>query len=190
MSGSAGGRECRDPEPHEGAELEDLERDIGQVSVAARALATREDLVRPAGEHRPHCDDLQGERRFSSSTAYGNAKLANILFTKELARRFGGQGLNAVAFHPGAIASSFAGSARGAWHWLYTNPLAKRLLTSTDVGGSRLGWLAIGTPGVDWRSGGYYANNRPARTSPLAADPLLAARLWRASAAMVGVDAD
>ncbi len=135
-------------------------------------------------------DDLQGERRFSSSTAYGNAKLANILFTKELARRFGGQGLNAVAFHPGAIASSFAGSARGAWHWLYTNPLAKRLLTSTDVGGSRLGWLAIGTPGVDWRSGGYYANNRPARTSPLAADPLLAARLWRASAAMVGVDAD
>lgn len=135
-------------------------------------------------------DDLQGERRFSPSTAYGNAKLANILFTKELARRFGGQGLNAVAFHPGAIASSFAGSARGAWHWLYTNPLAKRLLTSTDVGGSRLGWLAIGTPGVDWRSGGYYANNRPARTSPLAADPLLAARLWRASAAMVGVDAD
>lgn len=135
-------------------------------------------------------DDLQGERRFSSSTAYGNAKLANILFTKELARRFGGQGLNAVAFHPGAIASSFAGSARGAWHWLYTNPLAKRLLTSTDVGGSRLGWLAIGTPGVDWRSGGYYANNRPARTSRLAADPLLAARLWRASAAMVGVDAD
>ncbi|WP_454118244.1 SDR family NAD(P)-dependent oxidoreductase [Microbacterium lacticum] len=135
-------------------------------------------------------DDLQGERRFSPSTAYGNAKLANILFTKELARRFDARGLNAVAFHPGAIASSFAGSARGAWHWLYTNPLAKRLLTGVEVGGSRLGWLAIGTPGVDWRSGGYYANNRPARTSPLAADPLLAARLWRASAEMVGVDAD
>lgn len=135
-------------------------------------------------------DDLQGERRFSPSTAYGNAKLANILFTKELARRFSGEGLNAVAFHPGAIASSFAGSARGAWHWLYTNPLASRLLTSTEVGGARLGWLAIGTPGVDWQSGQYYANNRPARTSPLAADPLLAAKLWQRSAEMVGLDAD
>lgn len=138
-------------------------------------------------------DDLQGERRFSASTAYGNAKLANILFTTELARRFGGNGrgggLSAVAFHPGAIASGFAGSARGAWHWIYTNPLASRLLTSTEVGGSRLGWLAIGTPGVDWQSGRYYANNRPARTSPLAADPLLAARLWNLSAEMVGVEA-
>lgn len=134
-------------------------------------------------------DDLQGERRFSPSTAYGNAKLANILFTKELARRFDARGLNAVAFHPGAIASSFAGSARGASHWLYTNPLAKRLLTGVEVGGSRLGWLAIGTPGVGWRSGGYYANNRPARTSPLAADPLLAARLWQRSAELVGLEA-
>ena len=130
---------------------------------------------------------------FSASTAYGNAKLANILFTTELARRFGGNGrgggLSAVAFHPGAIASGFAGSARGAWHWIYPNPLASRLLTSTEVGGSRLGWLAIGTPGVDWQSGRYYANNRPARTSPLAADPLLAARLWNLSAEMVGVEA-
>ena len=132
-------------------------------------------------------DDLQGERRYTASTAYGNAKLENILFTKELARRFGDRGLSAVAFHPGAIASGFAGSSRGLWRWMYTNPLASRLLTPTEVGGARLGWLALGTPGVDWRSGGYNAKNRPARTTPLADDPLLARRLWEQSADMVAL---
>ena len=70
---------------------------------------------------------------------------------------------------------------------MYTNPLANRLLTSTEVGGARLGWLALGTPGVDWRSGGYYAKNRPSRTTRLADDPILARRLWEQSAAMVGL---
>ncbi len=134
-------------------------------------------------------DDLQAQRRYSASTAYGNAKLANILFTKELHRRFGDQGISTAAFHPGAIASSFASGSTGLWHWMYTNPLASRLLTSTEVGGSRLAFLAAGKPGVDWQSGGYYANNTLARTSPLAADPLLAAQLWDRSAALVGLTA-
>ncbi len=132
-------------------------------------------------------DDLQGERRYSASAAYGNAKLENILFTKELARRYGGDGISAAAFHPGAIASSFASTSTGAWRWMYTNPLASRLLTSVEVGGSRLAWLAAGTPGLDWQSGQYHANNKPAATSALAADPLLAQRLWKESAAMVGL---
>lgn len=132
-------------------------------------------------------DDLQGERRFTASTAYGNAKLENILFTKELARRYGRDGISAAAFHPGAIASSFASGSNGLWHWMYTNPLAARLLTSTEVGGSRLAWVAAGAPGVDWQSGGYYANNKAAKTTPLAADPLLAQRLWNTSAEMVGL---
>ena len=132
-------------------------------------------------------DDLQAERRFSPSAAYGNAKLANILFTKELARRFGGDGMSAVAFHPGAIVSSFAAGSKGVWRWLYTNPVASRLLTSTEVGGARLAWLAMGTPGVDWQPGGYYANNRLARTSAVAADPLVARELWERSADLVGL---
>lgn len=134
-------------------------------------------------------DDLQGERRYSASTAYGNAKLENILFTKELQRRFGEQGINAAAFHPGAIASSFASSSSGMWHWMYTNPIASRFLTSTEVGGSRLAFLAAGKPGVDWQVGEYYASNKPARTSPLAADPVLAKQLWERSAQMVGLAA-
>lgn len=133
-------------------------------------------------------DDLQGEKDYSASRAYGNAKLANVLFTKELQRRFGDQGLSAVAFHPGVIASSFASSSNGLWRWMYTNPLFSRFLTGTDVGGGRLAWLALGTPGLDWMPGEYYAKNKVACTSPLADDAVLARELWERSAVMVGVE--
>ncbi|QEW02895.1 SDR family NAD(P)-dependent oxidoreductase [Microbacterium lushaniae] len=132
-------------------------------------------------------DDLQGERRYSAGAAYGNAKLADILFTKELHRRYGDAGIHAVAFHPGAIASGFAAASTGAWRFLYTNPVMKRVLTSVEVGGSRLTWLAMGKPGVDWQPGEYYANNRVARTSRLADDPALAKMLWDRSVAMLQV---
>lgn len=132
-------------------------------------------------------DDLNAERRYSASSAYGNAKLANILFTKEIERRWGDDGVAAAAFHPGVIGSSFAATAKGPWRFMYTNPVTSRLLTSTDVGGARLAWLALGKPGLDWEHGGYYVANRRARTSPVAADPVIAARLWERSAEMVGL---
>jgi NAD(P)-dependent dehydrogenase (short-subunit alcohol dehydrogenase family) len=132
-------------------------------------------------------DDLQGERKYSAGNAYGNGKLANILFTKELLRRFGDRGVNPVAFHPGAIASNFAGAASGAWRFMYTNPVMTRMLSSTDEGGSRLTWLALGKPGVDWQPGGYYARNKVARTNKVADDPGIAKLLWERSAEMVGL---
>lgn len=132
-------------------------------------------------------DDLQGARRYSAGAAYGNAKLANVLFTKELHRRYGDAGINPVAFHPGVIASSFAAASHGVMRWMYTSALTQPLLTSTEIGGSRLTWLALGKPGVDWEPGGFYAKNRPARTSPLADDPALAKMLWDRSAEMVGL---
>lgn len=147
-----------------------------QTSSAAARLFSRFDI-----------DDLQGERRYSASAAYGNAKLANILFTKELHRRFGDAGLSAVAFHPGVIASSFGSTSSGSWKFLYGGPLAERFMTSTDVGGARLAWLALGKPGVDWHPGGFYANNKPAKTSRRADDPALARLLWDRSSELVGV---
>jgi len=131
-------------------------------------------------------DDLQGERHYSAGAAYGNAKLANVLFTKELQRRWGGDGVNAVAFHPGAVATSFASASQGPWRFIYTNPVSRRLLTSTETGGSRLTWLALGTPGVDWQPGQYYERNRIGHTNKAADDPLLARKLWDRSAALVG----
>ena len=151
---------------------------IQTSSVAARRFA-RFDI-----------DDLQGERKFSAGAAYGNAKLANVLFTRELDRRFRDAGVGAVAFHPGAIASSFAATSSGPWQFVYTNPLTTRLLESAETGGSRLTWLALGKPGVDWQPGGFYSRNRPARTNRIADDPAMAKVLWDRSAEMVGLDED
>ena len=132
-------------------------------------------------------DDLQAARRYSAGSAYGNGKLENVLFTKELHRRYGDAGVNAVVFHPGVIGSGFGGTARGAVRWFYTSRLTRPLLDSNDVGGSRLTWLALGKPGVDWQPGAYYVRNRVSRTNRLADDPVLAKRLWDESAEMVGL---
>ncbi|MDN3495180.1 SDR family NAD(P)-dependent oxidoreductase [Planococcus sp. APC 4015] len=132
-------------------------------------------------------DDLQAERTYSKTAAYGNGKLANILFTRELHHRYRDAGLTAVAFHPGAVASGFAAGSKGPWRWLYHNPIAKRFLISSEEGGAHLTWLAEGTPDVTWVSGEYYADDKLARTSPIAYDSVVAAQLWTRSAEMVGL---
>lgn len=148
------------------------EASVIQTSSEAARLFSRFDI-----------DDLQGERRYSARVAYGNGKLANILFTKELQRRH--PLVHPVAFHPGVIGSSFGAGARGPLKWFYTSPLTARLLESNDTGGARLTWLALGTPGVDWEPGAFYSNNRVARTSRVADDPAIARELWDQSAALV-----
>lgn len=133
-------------------------------------------------------DDLQNERRFSANKAYGDAKLANILFTKELHRRFHAQGLSAAAFHPGPVATNFASESTSAMRWVYQTPLRHAFgLISADRGAQTLLWLAKTTPGTDWASGEYYEKLKVARTNPQAADADLARRLWDRSAELVGL---
>jgi NAD(P)-dependent dehydrogenase (short-subunit alcohol dehydrogenase family) len=157
-----------------------------------RLIESRATVIQTSSEASRHftrfdIDDLQGAKKYSAGAAYGNAKLENILFTKELNRRYADAGISAVAFHPGVIATSFASGAQGSWRFYYTSRLTKRMLASADVGGSRLTWLALGKPGVDWEPGGYYANNRLARTNRVADDPAIAKLLWDRSAEMVGL---
>ncbi|TQL47072.1 short-subunit dehydrogenase [Homoserinimonas aerilata] len=133
-------------------------------------------------------DDLDNERRFTINKAYGDAKLANILFARELDRRFGDEGLSAAAFHPGVVATSFASDTTSFMRIAYRTPLRHlmRLLTP-EQGASGLVALAEGAPGVDWVSGEFYENQHIARTNPQAYDAELARRLWEVSAAAVGL---
>jgi NAD(P)-dependent dehydrogenase (short-subunit alcohol dehydrogenase family) len=130
-------------------------------------------------------DDLQNEKTYSPKKAYGDAKLENILFTKELHRRYADQGISAVAFHPGNIASNFASESTGMFKLVYNNPLTKIMLSSNDKGGQALTWLVEGRPGSTWATGQYYEKNKIAKTNPQAADAQLATALWDRSAAMV-----
>ena len=157
-----------------------------------RLAASRASVIQTASEaarlfSRFDIDDLQGGHRYAPRAAYGNAKLANILFTLELQRRFGHEGIAPVSFHPGVIASSFAKSTSGALRWFYSSPLTQRFLESNDTGGSRLTWLALGAPGIDWRPGAYYVRNREGRLSRIARDPVVAKLLWDRSAVMAGL---
>lgn len=132
-------------------------------------------------------DDLQNERHYAPEKAYGDAKLANILFTRELQRRYGDAGIAAVAFHPGIVATNFASETNHVMRYLYRTPLISRLfMISPDQGAAPLVWLSQGTPGTTWLPGEYYERDRIAATHPQAADDELARRLWDLSAAMVG----
>jgi len=130
-------------------------------------------------------DDLDHAARYTMMQAYSDSKLAQVLHTRELDRRYGPLGLATAAFHPGVIASSFATAERGPVSWAYRGPLPKLILRTPEQGADTLVFLAEGVPGRDFASGGYFHRRRPARTNPLADDATLAAGLWERSAAMV-----
>ncbi|QGQ18220.1 SDR family NAD(P)-dependent oxidoreductase [Cellulomonas sp. JZ18] len=125
-------------------------------------------------------------RRYVPFRAYGDAKLANVLFTRELHRRYHRAGLASAAVHPGGVATSFAGTSRDLSGWFYRSSLGTRVLRTPEVGARDLVRLADGRPGVDWPSGQYWADGRIARVNRRADDPVLARVLWERSEHLVG----
>lgn len=130
-------------------------------------------------------DDINMEKKYSSNSAYGNAKLENILFTKELNKRYGAHGISAVAFHPGNVATSFASDSNSLLRFMYQSPL-KRLagLISPEDGAKTLVWLASTKPGVDWQPGQYYYKQKATKTNSVANDERVAESLWQQSETM------
>jgi NAD(P)-dependent dehydrogenase (short-subunit alcohol dehydrogenase family) len=129
-------------------------------------------------------DDLQLEKKYSPNLAYGNGKLANILFTKELDRRYAEAGISTAAFHPGIVRTNFASGSTSPMRLIYQSVVG-RLMMSPARGADTLVWLASTEPGVDWVRGEYYAKRKPARKNTQADDAVLAAQLWQRSAEMV-----
>jgi NAD(P)-dependent dehydrogenase (short-subunit alcohol dehydrogenase family) len=131
-------------------------------------------------------DDLEHDRDFNANVAYGTVKLENILFTKELHRRYHDQGISSAAFHPGVVATGFAAESHSWMRHMYTNPIGRLFMTSPEKGADQMVWLAEGRPGEDWESGTYYEKRRPARrNNPQALDDRLAEWLWERSEALL-----
>ncbi|XAS68097.1 SDR family NAD(P)-dependent oxidoreductase [Micrococcaceae bacterium Sec5.7] len=129
-------------------------------------------------------DDLDAARKYSTNRAYGNGKLANILFTSELRHRYGEAGISTAAFHPGGVATNFAAESTSPMRFAYKTVLSRFLLTPEE-GADTLVWLANGKAGTDWISGAYYAKRALAKANPQAYDADLARELWDRSAEMV-----
>ncbi len=130
-------------------------------------------------------EDLQGERSYSGSRAYDQSKLANILFTYELARRLGDAGVTANALHPGVVNTSFgAADPAGVQRWLV--PILRPFMKSPARGAATSIHLAI-APELEGVTGRYFANAKAKRSSPRSYDEADAARLWQLSTRLVGV---
>ena len=127
-------------------------------------------------------DDLDNDRNFKPTRVYATAKLENILFTKELHRRYHFQGISAAAFHPGNVATNFAKDSDAWIKHIANSRVLRALLIAPEKGAEQLVWLAEGTPSKDWESGVYYEKSKPARrNNPQSFDADLAAALWERS---------
>ena len=130
--------------------------------------------------------DLNNDSNFGSRKAYGDAKLANILFTRELERRYGGQGISAVAFHPGTVATNFASDSTSWIRFAYHSPIRRLAgLITPEMGAKQLVWLAESEPKVDWKPGEYYEKGKVSKTNMQASDANFAREFWDVSAAIL-----
>jgi NAD(P)-dependent dehydrogenase (short-subunit alcohol dehydrogenase family) len=128
-------------------------------------------------------DDLQASRSYSAIAAYGRSKLCNILFTRELARRWGGQGVTANCLHPGFVATRF-GDASGGFLSRVVR-IAKTFAISPEKGAETIVYLAS-SPDVN-QNGEYFYKCRPATPTAAARDDVAAGRLWVESARISGM---
>lgn len=131
-------------------------------------------------------DDLGHERSYSWTRVYGQSKLANLLFTRELARRLEGSGVTVNALHPGAVATGL-GRNNGGWARALIGLLAPFFRTP-EKGAATSIYLAS-SPAVEGISGRYFASCREVQPSAAARDDAAARRLWALSEEMTGLAA-
>lgn len=154
------------------------------IASKASVIATASSAHMGAGKL--DIDDIDLEHGYTRQSAYGKAKLMNILFTKELHRRYHAQGIAAAAFHPGVVRTSFYSEFGGGFSLVYTT-FIKRFLLSPAEGADTLAWLASSEPGKDWQSGEYYQKRMIKKPSKQAQDAKLAQDLWDLSARLTEI---
>jgi NAD(P)-dependent dehydrogenase (short-subunit alcohol dehydrogenase family) len=131
-------------------------------------------------------EDLQSAKRFSALNVYGRSKLCNILFTRELSRRWDGKGVTANCLHPGFVATRFGDGSGGFLSRAIS--MAKIFAISPEKGAETIVYLAS-SPEVARVSGEYFYKSRPAMPTAEARDDAAAKRLWIESARLSGIEA-
>jgi retinol dehydrogenase-14 len=129
-------------------------------------------------------DDLQGERSYSGARAYNQSKLANVLFTYELARRLRDTAVTANSLHPGVVSTSFGAEDPGGVQRLFV-PLMRPFMKAPAQGAATSIHVAS-APDLEQVTARYFANSKPRRSCKRSYDEATAARLWQVSADLVG----
>jgi NAD(P)-dependent dehydrogenase (short-subunit alcohol dehydrogenase family) len=154
------------------------------ASSPARIVNTTSDAHRG---YQLNFDDLQSQNGYSGFKVYGRSKLCNILFTRELSRRWAGRGITANCLHPGFVATRFGDGSGGFLSSAVR--LAKTFAISPEKGAETIVYLAS-SPDVASVSGEYFYKCRPATPTTEARDDAVAKRLWIESAKLAELRPD
>jgi NAD(P)-dependent dehydrogenase (short-subunit alcohol dehydrogenase family) len=162
--------------------LTNLLLDRLKASVPARAVTVASGA---SSMGRIDFDDLQGARGYSGQRAYNQSKLANVIFSNELARRLEGTGVTANSLDPGVVHTNF-GAEDQAWWFTVVSRVIYPLLKTPAQGAQTSIYLAASSE-VERVTGQYFVNRKPRRANPIAYDAGMMARLWQVSADLVGL---
>ena len=130
-------------------------------------------------------DDLMGEITYSGQRAYNQSKLANVMFTYELARRLEGSGVTATVLHPGMTSTGFGAedTARG---WGPIIAVMRPFMKKPRQGAETSVYLAS-SPEAQGLTGQYFSDRKAKPSSKLSYDTAATTRLWQVSADLVGI---
>jgi NAD(P)-dependent dehydrogenase (short-subunit alcohol dehydrogenase family) len=160
--------------------LTNLLLDVIEPSASARIINVA------SGAHtygRMDFDNLQGEKSYSGVRAYTNSKLANVLFTYELARRLKATSVTANCLHPGAVATSIFRALPK-----FVESLIKMMTLSPEKGAETSIHLAA-SPEVEGVTGKYFVKKTETRSSPESYNEDTARKLWTVSERLTGLEA-
>ena len=161
--------------------LTNLLLDLLKTSAPSRIVNISSDAHNGA---RIHFDDLMGEKNYGGLRAYGQSKLANVLFTYELARRLKGTGVTAEALHPGAVSSHLGEGEPGLFPKVFG--ALKLFFASSSHAAQSVTYLST-CPELEGVSGKYYVKTHETRSSKCSYDEATAHRLWQVSEELTGL---
>jgi NAD(P)-dependent dehydrogenase (short-subunit alcohol dehydrogenase family) len=154
-----------------------------RASAPARVVTVASSAHRQARKGMPF-DDLQSTRHYAGMQVYGESKLANILFTTELARRLEGTGVTANCVHPGTVSTGYGRDGDSSGFLAFGLKIASPFFLSPEKGARTSVYLAS-SPEVEGVTGRYFFKCKPRQPNRAARDVAAAARLWEVSEQLV-----
>ena len=127
---------------------------------------------------------MQSRRKYRGFPVYGMTKLANIMFTYELAERLKGTFVTANCLHPGSVGTNFGRNNAGPMALFFR--AAKPFMRRPEQGADTLIWLAS-SPDVKDVSGKYFSDRKEIEAKEIAHDPAARLRLWEISEELTGL---